>query len=73
MRKRLGNAVKPLAACVDVSFDPYLDPTVILTPRDFVKGPPGLTSLVFHIWGSNLYQRWVYLSCIPRPFKREKY
>ena len=35
MRQRPGNAVKQFPAGVDGSFGTYLDPTVILTPRDF--------------------------------------
>ena len=72
MRKRPGNAVKPLPACVDVSFHRHLATNTILTPQYFVKVPPGIASLVFHIVGSNLYQRWGCMSCIPRPFKREE-
>ena len=75
MRKRTGNAVKPLPACVDGLLGPYLDLTPFLLPEIlliFDQSSPGIAWWVFYIWGSNLPQRWVRMFRILRPFKREK-
>ena len=71
MEKRPGNAVKPMPACVDALFHRHLATNAILILRDLIKVPPGLTSWVFHIVDSNLYQRWVCMFRIPRPFNRQ--